>query len=90
MTAQDESLAVVILAAGQGTRMKSSRAKVLHELCGRSMLGHVVGFCVTCLAGLAGLMLRLYPTMVALSPMACNLTVLQSAMSMKSLPVVKM
>ncbi|MCP4036027.1 MAG: UDP-N-acetylglucosamine diphosphorylase/glucosamine-1-phosphate N-acetyltransferase [bacterium] len=35
-------LAVVILAAGQGTRMKSSRAKVLHELCGRSMLGHVV------------------------------------------------
>ncbi|MDP6977494.1 MAG: bifunctional UDP-N-acetylglucosamine diphosphorylase/glucosamine-1-phosphate N-acetyltransferase GlmU [Myxococcota bacterium] len=42
MTARDESLAVVILAAGQGTRMKSSRAKVLHELCGRSMLGHVV------------------------------------------------
>jgi bifunctional UDP-N-acetylglucosamine pyrophosphorylase/glucosamine-1-phosphate N-acetyltransferase len=35
-------LAVVILAAGQGTRMKSRRAKVLHELCGRSMLGHVV------------------------------------------------
>ena len=38
----NEHLAVVILAAGQGTRMKSSRAKVLHELCGRSMLGHVV------------------------------------------------
>ena len=33
---------MVILAAGQGTRMKSRRAKVLHELCGRSMLGHVV------------------------------------------------
>jgi len=32
----------MILAAGQGTRMNSSRAKVLHELCGRSMLGHVV------------------------------------------------
>jgi bifunctional UDP-N-acetylglucosamine pyrophosphorylase / glucosamine-1-phosphate N-acetyltransferase len=27
-------LAVVILAAGQGTRMKSDRAKVLHEICG--------------------------------------------------------
>jgi bifunctional UDP-N-acetylglucosamine pyrophosphorylase/glucosamine-1-phosphate N-acetyltransferase len=35
-------LAVVVLAAGQGTRMNSRRAKVLHELCGRSMLGHVV------------------------------------------------
>ena len=35
-------LAIVVLAAGQGTRMKSSRAKVLHELCGRSMLGHVL------------------------------------------------
>jgi bifunctional UDP-N-acetylglucosamine pyrophosphorylase/glucosamine-1-phosphate N-acetyltransferase len=32
--------AVIILAAGQGTRMKSSRAKVLHELCGRPMLAH--------------------------------------------------
>ncbi len=27
-------LAVVVLAAGQGTRMKSGRAKVLHEICG--------------------------------------------------------
>ncbi|MBL8743374.1 MAG: NTP transferase domain-containing protein, partial [Myxococcales bacterium] len=32
----------IILAAGQGTRMKSKRAKVLHELCGRPMLHHVV------------------------------------------------
>jgi bifunctional UDP-N-acetylglucosamine pyrophosphorylase/glucosamine-1-phosphate N-acetyltransferase len=32
-------LAVVILAAGQGTRMKSSLAKVLHPLAGRPMLG---------------------------------------------------
>lgn len=31
-------LAVVILAAGQGTRMKSSRAKVLHDVAGRPML----------------------------------------------------
>ena len=34
------STAVVILAAGQGTRMKSRRAKVLHELCGRPMLAY--------------------------------------------------
>jgi len=34
-------VAVVVLAAGQGTRMKSSRAKVLHEICGLPMLGHI-------------------------------------------------
>jgi bifunctional UDP-N-acetylglucosamine pyrophosphorylase/glucosamine-1-phosphate N-acetyltransferase len=33
---------VVILAAGQGTRMKSALPKVLHELCGRPMLGWVI------------------------------------------------
>ena len=32
----------VVLAAGQGTRMKSSTAKVLHGLCGRPMVGHVL------------------------------------------------
>ncbi|MDQ0393032.1 bifunctional UDP-N-acetylglucosamine diphosphorylase/glucosamine-1-phosphate N-acetyltransferase GlmU [Labrys monachus] len=32
----------VILAAGEGTRMKSARPKVLHEIAGRSMLGHVL------------------------------------------------
>ncbi len=42
MDSSSTEIAVVILAAGQGTRMKSRRAKVLHELCGRSMLGHVV------------------------------------------------
>jgi bifunctional UDP-N-acetylglucosamine pyrophosphorylase/glucosamine-1-phosphate N-acetyltransferase len=36
------SLYVVILAAGKGTRMKSSRAKVLHELAGRPILEHVL------------------------------------------------
>lgn len=36
------SLTVVILAAGQGTRMKSSRPKVIHELAGRPILRHVV------------------------------------------------
>jgi bifunctional UDP-N-acetylglucosamine pyrophosphorylase/glucosamine-1-phosphate N-acetyltransferase len=34
--------AVVVLAAGEGTRMKSKTAKVLHPLGGRTMLGHVV------------------------------------------------
>ncbi len=33
---------VLILAAGEGTRMRSSLAKVLHEANGRSMLGHVL------------------------------------------------
>ena len=36
-------LAAVILAAGEGTRMKSSVPKVLHPLCGRPMLLYVVG-----------------------------------------------
>ncbi len=35
--------AVVVLAAGEGTRMRSATPKVLHALGGRSMLGHVVG-----------------------------------------------
>jgi bifunctional UDP-N-acetylglucosamine pyrophosphorylase/glucosamine-1-phosphate N-acetyltransferase len=35
--------AVIVLAAGEGTRMKSRRTpKVLHELCGRTMVGHVL------------------------------------------------
>jgi bifunctional UDP-N-acetylglucosamine pyrophosphorylase/glucosamine-1-phosphate N-acetyltransferase len=34
--------AVIILAAGEGTRMKNSTPKVLNEICGRTMLGHVV------------------------------------------------
>ena len=35
-------LTVIVLAAGGGTRMKSKRAKVLHEIAGRSMIGHVL------------------------------------------------
>jgi bifunctional UDP-N-acetylglucosamine pyrophosphorylase / glucosamine-1-phosphate N-acetyltransferase len=35
-------LSAIILAAGQGTRMKSARPKVLHELCGRPMIHYVV------------------------------------------------
>jgi bifunctional UDP-N-acetylglucosamine pyrophosphorylase/glucosamine-1-phosphate N-acetyltransferase len=33
---------VVILAAGEGTRMKSSTPKVLHPISGRSLVGHVL------------------------------------------------
>jgi len=44
VTAVGESAvgAVIILAAGEGSRMKSTTPKVLHEICGRSMLGHVI------------------------------------------------
>ena len=34
--------AVIVLAAGEGKRMKSRTPKVLHELCGRTMLGHTL------------------------------------------------
>jgi bifunctional UDP-N-acetylglucosamine pyrophosphorylase / glucosamine-1-phosphate N-acetyltransferase len=37
-----EVAAVVVLAAGQGTRMRSATPKVLHTLGGRSLLGHVL------------------------------------------------
>ncbi|MCZ6636996.1 MAG: bifunctional UDP-N-acetylglucosamine diphosphorylase/glucosamine-1-phosphate N-acetyltransferase GlmU [Alphaproteobacteria bacterium] len=33
---------VIILAAGEGTRMRSSLPKVLHPVCGRAMIGHVL------------------------------------------------
>ncbi|MAL91205.1 Bifunctional protein GlmU [Stutzerimonas frequens] len=36
------SLDIVILAAGQGTRMRSALPKVLHPVAGQSMLGHVI------------------------------------------------
>jgi bifunctional UDP-N-acetylglucosamine pyrophosphorylase/glucosamine-1-phosphate N-acetyltransferase len=35
-------IAIVILAAGKGTRLKSRRAKVLHEIGGKTLLQHVV------------------------------------------------
>src|SRR4029077_14130824 len=34
------SLAVLVLAAGDGTRKKTARPKVLHEIAHRPMLGH--------------------------------------------------
>lgn len=36
------ALSAVVLAAGQGTRMKSALPKVLHEICGRPMVDYVV------------------------------------------------
>ncbi len=41
-TGTDSVKAVVVLAAGGGTRMKSRRSKLLHEVCGRSMLSYAV------------------------------------------------
>ncbi len=38
----DSHLAVVVLAAGQGTRMKSQTPKVLHALAGVPLIGHVL------------------------------------------------
>lgn len=38
----EKPAAVIILAAGQGTRMKSTLPKVLHTIGGRSLLGHVI------------------------------------------------
>ena len=34
--------AVIVLAAGAGTRMKSRTPKILHEIGGRSLVGHAL------------------------------------------------
>jgi bifunctional UDP-N-acetylglucosamine pyrophosphorylase/glucosamine-1-phosphate N-acetyltransferase len=36
------SLRAIVLAAGKGTRMKSARPKVMHEICGRPMIWYVL------------------------------------------------
>jgi bifunctional UDP-N-acetylglucosamine pyrophosphorylase/glucosamine-1-phosphate N-acetyltransferase len=38
----DRSCLAIVLAAGEGTRMRSQRPKVLHEVGGRSLLAHVL------------------------------------------------
>ncbi len=38
----ESRLAVLVLAAGQGTRMRSSKPKVMHELAGIPLLGHAL------------------------------------------------
>src|SRR6201998_1698571 len=44
--ANNKDVAMVILAAGKGTRLKSSLAKVLHAAGGRPLVEHVVRACV--------------------------------------------
>src|ERR1700721_462691 len=38
----NRSFAAIVLAAGEGSRMKSARPKILHEIAGRPMIGHVL------------------------------------------------
>src|SRR5436309_1136780 len=38
----ERPLSAVVLAAGEGTRMRSSRPKALHMLCGRPLVLHVI------------------------------------------------
>jgi bifunctional UDP-N-acetylglucosamine pyrophosphorylase/glucosamine-1-phosphate N-acetyltransferase len=45
-TDRTHPLAVVIMAAGEGTRMKSAKPKMLHQIAGRSLLEHVLRACV--------------------------------------------
>lgn len=37
-----DEFAIAIMAAGKGTRLKSKRPKVLHEICGKPLLSHVI------------------------------------------------
>lgn len=39
----DNEVGIIILAAGMGKRMKSDKAKVLHEIAGRPMIDYIVG-----------------------------------------------
>src|SRR5581483_12338084 len=38
----NQRFAIVIMAAGKGTRLKSKRPKVLHEIGGKPLLAHVI------------------------------------------------
>lgn len=39
---RDQQISAIILAAGKGTRMKSSLPKILHEICGRPMIAYTL------------------------------------------------
>lgn len=39
---RDQNVSAVILAAGKGTRMKSTKPKVIHEICGRPMIAYTL------------------------------------------------
>lgn len=47
METKTSELAVIILAAGQGTRMKSSLPKVMHPLAGKPLIQHVLDLATT-------------------------------------------
>jgi bifunctional UDP-N-acetylglucosamine pyrophosphorylase/glucosamine-1-phosphate N-acetyltransferase len=47
----ERSLSAIVLAAGEGTRMKSSRPKPLHRLAGRAMLQYVLDSLADCATG---------------------------------------
>ena len=40
--ADPRPIAAIVLAAGKGTRMRSARHKVLHEIAGRPMIEHLL------------------------------------------------
>lgn len=42
MTGPSSPVAVIVLAAGAGTRMKSKTPKILHPIAGRTLVGHVL------------------------------------------------
>ena len=42
-----DRIAAVIMAAGQSRRMSSALPKVLHEICGRALLGYALDACRT-------------------------------------------
>ena len=42
---ENKDFTCVILAAGQGTRMKSQMPKVLHRVCGLALVEHVIAAC---------------------------------------------
>ena len=59
----DRTLAVAVLAAGLGTRMRSRTPKVLHPICGRPMLAYVLDVAYALAEG---------PPVVVVSPMTAS------------------
>src|SRR5271170_443089 len=51
MSANARRCLTIVLAAGDGVRMRSARPKVLHELAGRSMLAHALSAVLDAAAG---------------------------------------
>jgi bifunctional UDP-N-acetylglucosamine pyrophosphorylase/glucosamine-1-phosphate N-acetyltransferase len=62
---KEDALLAVVLAAGQGTRMKSRRPKVLHKVAGRPMVSHAVAAAKA--AGAARIALVVAPGMDAVA-----------------------